>query len=174
MLTSVLGGILFLKKIIKSPVSVLRTILMQTLRSCMFLTVAFQIPSRTLCFTKWLLERYHWKYRKDEFTVIADHLPMQMFVVSAIFGGIFMRLERSKTKHTDIALFSIWKMMEQLIRLKCSLNTFDDDSYHPVLSNIQLPAILFGCACALSVYVQITDENALKSLEKRILQSFLG
>mmetsp|Transcript_50284 Transcript_50284/g.80072 ORF Transcript_50284/g.80072 Transcript_50284/m.80072 type:complete len:421 (+) Transcript_50284:27-1289(+) len=174
-LTSLLGGLKFLKNLfIRKPVATLSKLLNQSVRSCLFLFLSFHFPSRIHCLWRYVLTQYHRVYKHDKYAMIACNQMWIMLVVSAIFGTLCLRFEQSSSKQSDIALFSIWRLIEQFIRKCCHLHTHDRDDTHPVLGNANLPAILFGVSIALTVYVQLTDSTQLKSLERSIISVFLA
>ena len=97
-----------------------------------------------------------------------------MLIISGIFGKYCLQFELSQSKQTDIALFSVWRLIEQYIRKISNLETYDKDDNHFILGNKQLPALLFATSFALTVFVQLTNKSKLKNLERTIISFFLA
>eukprot|EP01083_Nonionella_stella_P024732 68188_1 len=171
LLTSMFGGI---RSLFRHPLGRIYKLLSQTVRSSLFMLFAFHFPSRIHCLYRYLLTAYHRRWRKDAFTVVACNQMMIMLVVSAVFGTASLRFEVSQNKRSDIALFSIWRLVEVYIRKLRKLQTYDKDYDDPILGNRNVPAVLFGTAWALCVYVHLTDSKKLKALERSVVTFLLA
>ena len=176
LLTSLLGGINFLKRLLKHPNIVLPKLINQSIRSSMFLFLSFHIPSRIHCPYQWLLNKYHkeWKLNCNKYNSISSNNLFMMLTLASVFGSYCIRLELSESKRTDIALFSVWRTLEVWIRMICNLDSYEKDYGHFVLGSKHLSAILFGLACGMAVYVHATNPKSLKSLERSILKYTLA
>ena len=146
------------------------------MRSSLFLFLSFHFPSRIHCLYQWLLKIYHRKIRNDEYAPIAANNMFLMLVVSGIFGRNCILLEKSQSKQSDIALFSLWRLIELYVLKLANINNlnYEKDNRNRILASNQLPAILFALACGIVVYVNASDPTALKSLEKAVLKYALA
>jgi len=160
--------------LIRTPFKILKKLFEQTLRSCLFLLLSYHGPSRIHCLYRALLNYYHRVFRKDKYSIIAPNLLSVMMVTCFIGGGVCILFEASESKRTDIALFTFWRVVEQCILIKCDIKSGEKDYDHPFLGSNYLPAIMFGIACGLNVFVHISNPKALKSLEKSVLKYALA
>ena len=178
MFTALLGGKRFIQSLFsKKIVKVIRKLLIQTLRSSLFLFVSFHFPSRIHCLYQYLLKLYHRLIEKEgqeKYVCIAANNLALMQVVSSIFGFFCIQFELSKSKRTDLALFSLWRILEVAIGLKANVACYEKDYEHPILGDTRLPAILFALSCGMVVFAHVTNPNALKSLEKTVVKHVLA
>ena len=168
-----LGGLSFVKRLHNDPTAVISKLFSQSIRSSLFLLLTLHPPSRIHCLYQWYLKKYHKNWKANNYTPIAANNLWMILSMAAIFGTLSLRLELSKSKRTDIALFAFWRVVEMSIRIKCNVTNYEKDYGHTILGSDRFPAILFGVACAMAMFVNASNPNALKTLEKSIIRYML-
>merc|ERR1712130_242356 len=156
------------KQLKSNPIALCFGVIIGALRSSAYWAIGVHLAVRTCsCFNRMFVK----KLSKIFEYVNEQNIYLKLLITSIV--GRYTVLAEPKGRQIEIVLSLIWYQMVHIFRMRCKLETNDDDKYHWLLGSNSFVSILLSLAFGINMYVFCRDAKYLKSMERNLISKFL-